>query len=57
MKTLIQENQKHDLQPAALVEKAITLGQGKLSSTGALGCQNRLIHGALPKRPFHRKRC
>jgi len=29
-------NQKHNLQPAALVEKTITLGQGKLSSAGAL---------------------
>jgi phosphoenolpyruvate carboxykinase (ATP) len=52
MKTLIQENQKHDLQPAALVEKAITLGQGKLSSTGALVVKTGKFTGRSPKDRF-----
>ncbi len=42
-------NQKHNLQPAALVEKTITLGQGKLSSSGALVVYTGKFTGRSPK--------
>jgi len=45
-------NQKHNLQPAALVEKTITLGQGKLSSAGALVVNTGKFTGRSPKDRF-----
>jgi phosphoenolpyruvate carboxykinase (ATP) len=45
-------NQKHNLQPAALVEKTIRLGQGKLSSAGALVVNTGKFTGRSPKDRF-----
>ncbi len=45
-------NQKHNLQPAALVEKTIRLGQGKLSSAGALVINTGKFTGRSPKDRF-----
>ena len=41
-------NQKHNLQPATLVEKTIKLGQGKLSSSGALAINTGKFTGRSP---------
>lgn len=49
---LISKNAKHNLQPAALVEKTIVLGQGKLSSTGALVIKTGEFTGRSPKDRF-----
>ena len=42
-------NQKHNLQPAALVEKTIVLGQGKLSKEGALAVKTGKFTGRSPQ--------
>ncbi|MEL6865748.1 MAG: phosphoenolpyruvate carboxykinase (ATP) [Bacteroidota bacterium] len=49
MKELTQSNQRHNLQPAALVEKSIINGQGQLSSTGALVVKTGKFTGRSPK--------
>ncbi len=52
METLVKTKQLHNLQPAALVEKTITLKQGKLSSTGALVVKTGKFTGRSPKDRF-----
>ena len=42
-------NQKHNLQPAALIEQTIILGQGKLSKEGALTVKTGKFTGRSPK--------
>jgi phosphoenolpyruvate carboxykinase (ATP) len=49
---LVSKNAKHNLQPAALVEKTIVLGQGQLSSTGALVIKTGEFTGRSPKDRF-----
>ena len=52
MKSINKDIQLLNLQPAALVEKAISLKQGKLSSTGALSVKTGKFTGRSPKDRF-----
>jgi phosphoenolpyruvate carboxykinase (ATP) len=52
MEKLKQKNQKHNLTPAALVQRTIELKQGKLSSSGALAVNTGKFTGRSPKDRF-----
>ena len=52
METLVKNNQKYNLQPAALIESTIKSGQGQLSSTGALVVRTGKFTGRSPKDRF-----
>ncbi len=52
MKNRIGKSQKHNLQPAALVEDTILQKQGKLSSSGALAVKTGKFTGRSPKDRF-----
>ncbi|HHH49999.1 MAG TPA: phosphoenolpyruvate carboxykinase (ATP) [Saprospiraceae bacterium] len=52
MDTLTKQNQLTNLNPAALVEKTIIKGQGKLNSTGALVVYTGKFTGRSPKDRF-----
>jgi phosphoenolpyruvate carboxykinase (ATP) len=49
---LISSNAKHNLEPSALIEKTILLGQGQLSSTGALAVKTGKFTGRSPEDRF-----
>ncbi len=52
MEKLTQKNQRHNLSPAALVQRTIELKQGTLSSSGALSVKTGKFTGRSPKDRF-----
>ena len=52
MKTLILDNQEHDLQPAALVGKNHHLGSGQTQQHWCASRKNRKFTGRSPKDRF-----